>query len=204
MNKLLFLSLFLLAFGFIFKAPFSTVSYGPGVIAPENPIQSSTNADPFTYNKVKLYPQASFEVEAKVLAKENYSSDTESVVSPVDLALGWGRMSDESILDEISISQRRRFYYWHVDQFPIPRKEIEQHSANMHLIPANDDIAAEINRVQAGELVHFKGYLVNAKRDNGWHWNSSLTRNDTGSGACELVWVDEFEIIHRSEVASYE
>jgi len=204
MNKLFFLSLFLLATGFILKAPFSTVSYGPGVIAPDNPIQSSTNVAPFAYNKVKLHPQASFEVEAKVLAKENYSSDKESMVSPVDLALGWGRMSDESILKDIRISQRRRYYSWHVDKFPIPRKEIERHSANMHLIPADDHIAAIINRVQAGELVRFKGYLVNAKRNNGWRWNSSLTRNDTGGGACELVWVEEFEIIHHSEIDFYE
>ena len=39
--------------------------------------------------------------------------DRESDLAPVDLALGWGRMSDEAILKDIQISQSGRFYFWH-------------------------------------------------------------------------------------------
>ncbi len=204
MNKLLLLSIFLIVAGIIAKDPFSSVTYGPGVIAPDNPTQNSTSEDSFVYNNILIKPQASFEIEAKVLSRKNYSSDPESIASPVDLALGWGRMSDESILENISISQSRRFFYWRVENFPIPRDEIEQHSANMHLIPANDEIAEQIDKVQPGELVRFNGFLVNLERDNGWYWKSSLTRKDTGKGACELVWVEEFEIVHNSDVEFYE
>ena len=201
MNKLLFISAVLIIAGIVVKEPFSNVSYGPGVIAPDAPLQSNTDAEAFFYDDIHVKPQASFEIEAKVLARKNYSSDTESIASPIDLALGWGSMSDESVLETISISQRNRFYYWRVDKFPIPRKEIEQHSANMHLIPANDEIAKQIEQVHTGELVRFNGFLVNLERDNGWHWNSSLTRNDTGGGSCEVVWVEEFEIVPESEIA---
>ncbi|MCW8932716.1 MAG: hypothetical protein OQL19_21075 [Gammaproteobacteria bacterium] len=203
-NKLLFLSIFLIVAGIIAKDPFSSVSYGPGVIAPDPPKQNNTDVGSFFHNDIKVDPKASFEIEAKVLAKKNYSSDPESIASPVDLALGWGRMSDESILEKISISQRKRFYYWRVDEFPIPRSEIERHSANMHLIPANESIERKIEEVEPGALVRFNGYLVNLERDNGWHWNTSLTRNDTGGGACELVWVEEFDVIHQSDVEFYE
>lgn len=200
-NKLLFLSLVLIIIGIIIKDPFvATVSYGPGVIAPDDPKQYSTSEDSFFYNNLEIMPQASFEIEAKVLAKKNYSSDKESIASPVDLALGWGRMSDEAILENIDISQRNRFYFWHVDNFLIPRKEIEQHSANMHMIPANGEIARQLDKVKAGELIRLNGFLVNLKRDNGWYWNSSLSRNDTGGGACEVVWVEDFEIVHKSEI----
>lgn len=198
MNRLLIYSVLLLAGGLFFNPPFSTVSYGPGVIAPDDPEQSAASAETFSYKDLQVEPLADFSVEAKVLARENYSADAESIASPVDLALGWGRMSDEAILEAISISQRNRFYYWQVENFPIPRKEIEQHSANMHMIPANDEVAEQIDQVKAGEMVRFNGFLVNLKRSNGWHWNSSTTRNDTGKGACELVWVEEFEIVHES------
>ena len=201
MNKLLLISAVLIIAGIVVKEPFSNVSYGPGVIAPDAPLQSNTDAEAFFYDDIHVKPQASFEIEAKVLARKNYSSDAESIASPIDLALGWGSMSDESVLETISISQRNRFYYWRVDKFPIPRKEIEQHSANMHLIPANDEIAKQIEQVHTGELVRFNGFLVNLERDNGWHWNSSLTRNDTGGGSCEVVWVEEFEIVPESEIA---
>ena len=59
-----------------------------------------------------------------------------------------------------------------------------------------DEIAEQIDKVQPGELVRFNGLLVNLERENGWHWHSSLTRNDTGAGACELIWVEEFEVVN--------
>jgi hypothetical protein len=32
--------------------------------------------------------------------------------------------------------------------------------------------------------------LVEADGRDGWKWRSSLTRDDTGDGACELMWVE--------------
>lgn len=203
MKKIAVISLLLIIGGMLLNSPFSSVSYGPGVIAPNEPEQSSTSEAPFMVDDIKYLPQARFEIEAKVLSRKDYSFDTESMVSPVDLALGWGKMSDESILEKISISQSNRFYYWRVEQFPIPRKEIEHNSANMHLIPADEYIADQIDKVKQGELVRFNGYLVNLKRNDGWHWNSSLTRKDTGKGACEVIWVEDFEIVHESELEFY-
>ncbi len=29
----------------------------------------------------------------------------------------------------------------------------------------------------------------------GWRWKSSLTRKDTGNGACELVWVKQMKVL---------
>src|SRR6185437_4176759 len=68
---------------------------------------------------------------------ERYRFDAGAALVPEDFALGWGRMSDSAVLQQIDITQSARFYYWSVRQFPIPRREIETHSANMHLIPAD-------------------------------------------------------------------
>ena len=62
-------------------------------------------------------------------------------------------------------------------------------SANMHLIPADSNVRRQLKHVRAGNVVHLRGYLVNARRADGFTWNSSLTRNDTGAGACELFYV---------------
>jgi len=102
-------------------------------------------------------------------------------------------MSDSAVLAKITISQSNRFYYWHVDQFPIPRREIETSSANMHMIPADDSVLRSLRRVRQGQLVHLKGFLVDATRPNGWYWHTSMTRDDTGDGACELVYVESVE-----------
>ncbi len=65
----------------------------------------------------------------------------------------------------------------------------------MHLISASRDIRKRLSRVRKGDVVRIKGYLVKVDAGDNWHWQSSLTRKDTGEGACELVWVEEFEIL---------
>lgn len=105
-------------------------------------------------------------------------------------------MSDERVLENIEISQSGRFYRWQVDAFPIPRREIETHSANMHLIPASDAVKSVLDKIRKGDIIEISGSLVNVMSNNdGWHWKSSQTRTDTGRGACELIWVESADIV---------
>jgi len=165
------------------------VIHGNGIIASQQPVQNSTNSSNFKLNGYTITPLESFEIEARVLSTEHYSFDREADLAPVDLALGWGKMSDEAILKDIKISQSNRFYYWHVNEFPIPRREIETNSANMHMIPADSIIEKVLEGIKAGQRVKLSGYLVQADSSDGWHWKSSLSREDTGNGSCELVYV---------------
>ena len=50
-------------------------------------------------------------------------------------------------------------------------------------------MAAALARVEAGQRVRIDGWLIRIDAADGrWHWRSSLTREDTGDGACELVY----------------
>jgi hypothetical protein len=162
-----------------------------GVLAPDAPTQIDL-ADGATLQRgdTTLVTRARFELTARVLSRENYPFDAGASLAPVDLALGWGRMSDSQVLAQVDISQENRFYHWHVDHFPIPRREIETSSANMHMIPADPLVRRELDKVRPGEVIHLEGFLVDASRPGGWYWHTSMTREDTGNGACELVYVE--------------
>ena len=167
---------------------------GPGVLAPEIPTQIDLDqGTTLQRGDITLVTRARFVLTARVLSREDYHIDAGARLAPVDLAMGWGRMSDSSVLASIQISQGNRFYHWHVDSFPIPRREIETSSANMHMIPADPAVLAELEHVRAGEVVHLEGFLVDASRPDGWRWRTSMTRDDTGNGACELVYVESIE-----------
>jgi hypothetical protein len=170
------------------------VTHGVGAVAKNQPINGEANQASFNVKGYSITPLETFDIEARVLSAEHYSFGREADLSPVDLALGWGKMSDEAILKDIKITQSNRFYFWHVDQFPIPRREIETQSANMHMIPADDAIASKLKSVKTGQVVKIKGFLVRADASDGWHWKSSLTREDTGNGACEVVFVKEITV----------
>ena len=172
------------------------VHRAPGVMVPDAPEQHEVTAPAPTFTKsgASIAAQATFDIHARVLSRENYWMDGGAKLVPVDLALGWGRMSDSAVLEKLSISQFGRFYFWSASELPIPENEISQSSANKHLIPATSSVERAIKRVRSGDLVHFTGYLVNVQMPGGGTWNSSLTRTDVGAGACEVVWVEEFEI----------
>lgn len=172
------------------------VARAAGVIAPEDPVQVDFDSaqPPIAFKDATLRPLARFSLTARVLSRDDYHFDAESDLSPTDLALGWGRMSDGSVLRNIDISQGGRFYYWQTNAFPIPRREIETHSANMHMIPADATVVYQLKRVRVGDVVSLDGMLVEADKPNGWKWRSSMTRDDTGNGACELVYVRSLSI----------
>lgn len=195
--KSIFFILLGIGAGWHFYSRVDQVVLGPGVMVEEAPYQaSSVSPQSHRIDDYVITEFADFSIRAKVLSKENYYLDREADLAPVDLALGWGNMSDESILDSIEISQSGRFYYWQVKSFPIPRREIESSSANMHLIPADEDVASEIKKIRNGDIIELSGSLVNVNStSDDWRWQSSQTRNDTGNGACELIWVDSLQII---------
>lgn len=168
---------------------------GPGQVAPDDPRQTEPGRRIVLEKKgYALEPLARFAIEARVLGKEIYRADREADLAPVDLALGWGPMSDSAVLDKIGISQGNRFYYWTVREFPIPERDIVEHSANMHLIPADAAVEKRLREVRPGQVVDLSGYLVEASSKDGWRWRSSLTRSDTGFGSCELVWVESVSV----------
>lgn len=174
----------------------SSVSYGPGILAPDEPVQVKLKGEPgFKHEEYMITPLASFEIRARVLSKSNYRFDRGADVSPVDLALGWREMSDESILQHFDISQSGRWYTWRTDTLPIPRRAIQTNSANMHLIPGDHEIESTLDDVREGHLIELRGQLVQVVADDGWQWRSSLKRTDTGAGACELIFVESIEIV---------
>ncbi|MGA8882084.1 MAG: hypothetical protein WB445_00450 [Acinetobacter sp.] len=145
------------------------------------------------YTLTSLAPYAG---EFRVLSKENYSFGREAGLSPVDFALGWGKMADPQVYQQLSITQSSRWYYWRYENAPpIPVDEIQTHSANTHLIPATKAVAQQLNDIDQDDLIYLTGQLVEAKSQDGWTWRSSLSREDTGNGACELMLVENVRVI---------
>lgn len=166
----------------------------PGVLAPAEPVQGPpASADPWTFRDHQLFSLATFDLQARVLARERYRFDRAAELSPVDFAMGWGPMSDSSVLDALKVWQDGRWYYWSTRSFPIPAGEISSHSANMHMIPSTDLVQRQLLRVRVGQVVHLRGQLIRAEGRDRWRWASSLSRADSGDGACEVIWVESVE-----------
>jgi hypothetical protein len=168
------------------------IEHAPGVLVPEQPVQHNLDGDTVIgMDEFLLKARARFQIRARVLSRENYGWGTEAQLSPVDLALGWGVMSDQAVLDQIDIEQRSRWYFTRYElPAPISDQAIIVNSSNMHMIPADKNIGKGLKKVRKGDIVQLKGYLVDVDSDSGWHWSTSLSREDTGKGACEIVYLE--------------
>lgn len=170
----------------------------PGVLAPLEPLQAEPQPpSPWRFREHRITPLARFELRARVLGTERYRFDRAAELSPVDFALGWGPMSDSRNLTAITIRQQDRWYFWSAGHLPIPAGEIISHSANMHMIPADDAVKRRLLSVKTGQVVELRGQLIRADGEDGWHWVSSLTRTDTGDGSCEVIWVESATVTDR-------
>jgi hypothetical protein len=164
-----------------------------GILAPTDPQQ----ADPASHETTRvgrwtLTPRASYQVTARILSVERYRFDSLAALIPEDFALGWGPMSDNAVLRAIDISQSNRFYYWRLkDSGLLPKDLIIAHSANTHVIPANLSVARQLSKLRSGQVVSFRGTLVDGRRDDGAWIKTSLVRTDTGAGACEVLLVED-------------
>lgn len=136
-----------------------------------------------------------FSLHARVLSKRLYFGDERADIAPVDLAVGWGKLADPAILKYIQFRQNNRFLYWHVDEFPIPRKELESSATNIHMIPANGNIEKQAKSIKRGQVISLRGFLVDAKAGDNAVWPTSRSREDSGEGACEILYVNEI-VVH--------
>jgi len=176
------------------------IVHPPGVLVSQIPRQQPAGqATPFLLEDYRLTPRAVFELRARVLSREDYRWDAGADLAPLDLALGWGAMSDQAVLDRIEISQGARWYHTRYDYpAPLADRDIIRQSANMHMVPANRTILARLREVRRGDVLWLRGYLVDADHESGFRWRTSLSREDTGGGACELFYVELITIEPRT------
>lgn len=169
----------------------------PGVLVAAEPRQREpADAAPIVRDAFTLQPLADFAFEARVLLVSRYRFDEEAALAPYDLGIGWGRMSDSAVIEQLGLAQSARFLTWRWrDAPPIPADEITRSAANVHVIPANAVVARQVAALRSGQRVRASGVLVEAARPDGWRWRSSLSREDGGQGACELMYLAEITVL---------
>jgi hypothetical protein len=187
-KKFLLLAVVVVATGMYFREP---AAHWRGMPATKDPLQTSKDLPrPFLHGGYTVTPLARYTITAVVLSRERYRNDRDADLAPVDLALGWGPMSIAAVINDLKISQGGRWYeYSYSNEPPLDPDQMATHSANTHCLPDDDGVRSDLLAVKRHELVTLEGYLVEVTGDGGYTWRSSLTREDTGAHACEVMWV---------------
>ena len=145
-----------------------------------------------------LTPLAEYKLSGKVVSKKSYSDDWDGEISPIDLAIVWGELAEPECGRYITFWHSPRWYHYQwKDGSPVDASYIVTHSSNNHIIPANENICRAIKTIKKKDGIVLEGFLVNLKgsyKGRTVAWSTSLSRNDTGSGSCELFYVNKVRI----------
>lgn len=139
-----------------------------------------------------------YHIAARVVCKAEFSSGWAGQTAPFDLTLVWGDLAQDRLRKHIAYTHLGRWYHYHYKAgCPVSSDYIIAHSANCHIIPANDYIRGAVKRIRVGDRIALDGFLVRlegAVKGERCRWYSSITRTDSGDGSCELIYVSRVQI----------
>lgn len=180
-------------------------------ISLDPPIQTETFREPFTITTNKqsyqITPKFDYELTGVVVTYSNADGFTniwhhdiwKDFINVRDLCVIWNPNVSSGVYKDISFSSDSWTCWaaWKdrstTDTFKFTAL------SNNHLLTENNQIKAALLKAEIGDVVHFKGVLAHYKNEeSGAERGTSIKRNDTGNGACETVYVDDFNVIKKA------
>jgi hypothetical protein len=174
----------------------------------KEPEQIAITESPLTLNKdgetYEVAEVASYDLSGLVVSlhhstwMDNSHKDWKDYLNVADLCVVYG--------DNITTDSYRKVSYSHGDwtcYYSYSGNEgadfKNHYFSNNHILVDNASLEKEILSVRKGDQIHLTGFLVNYRNpSNNFSRKTSLTRDDTGDGACEIIYVKEFQNLNRA------
>lgn len=178
------------------------------LITLEPPLQSKTTRAPFNImtnqQNYTLTPQFNYDLTGVVISYSNADGFTniwhhdlwKDFINIRDLCVIWNPNVRSGVYQKMifdSDSWTCWVTYNRGDAFNMTAL------SNNHLLTDNPQIKSALLKAEIGDVVHFKGVLTTYKNNGtGGSRGTSIRRDDTGQGACETVYIDQFDIVKKA------
>ena len=179
------------------------------------PIQTETVKPPFKADKggiiYDITPLFNYELYGLVVSEHNskgwfdyYHEEWKDFINLKDVCIVWGDNIETEVYQELKF--RNGSFTCYIDSKPsadktaVFQKFNNSALSNNHLLSENDIINQEIIKAVKGDQIYLKGYLVQYSQQDGFKRGSSVSRTDTGDGACETIYITDFKIIKEANV----
>lgn len=177
------------------------------------PLQINTNTEPFTkifYEQIyQIYPLQKYEIQGLIVSSSdhdenwlNFNFERDPAMLR-DLCIVWGGNLVNNNYQNYEFWSNSTVC-WYRNKPNIATPLINEAYSNNHLVPANDYIHDRIKDAEIGDQIYIKGYLVDYRKTKGNFLRTSTSRHDKGlagnrkgSGACEIIYVEEFIILQK-------
>ncbi len=146
--------------------------------------------------------KAHYSISGRVVDIQTYGDYKDfNVMAPVDFGMVWGPFAKDEYQKRVTWSSYgTRFLSFYTSDSRWTGEiggmsAVQSMFSNNHLIPADDAIKKQIDAIKKNQYVKLEGYLVTVYASSPTityaPWESSLTRLDSGDGACEIMYVEK-------------
>lgn len=153
------------------------------------------------HGSVIITPVATYRIAGQVMSKRKYTNGWGAEIAPFDLALVWGMLTYPHVQKQLAIkhdSTRMAYFRMKGADPPVEIEYAASHGSNNHIIPATANIHEAVDRrIKIHDRIVLHGFLVNAEGQSGGQpisMQTSLSRTDTGRGACEIIYVTRLQV----------
>lgn len=168
------------------------------------PRQRATTAPPFAIDyagvRYAVEPQFEYELHGMVVSYRQHDGNSRmhraanDHLNVADLCVVWGTTAASPYLSDIEFWNGIFTCNFQTSSQTAWESIRPAQIANNHLISADDLIRDRVADVKIGDQIRVRGWLASYGSD-GNKRGTSTTRQDTGDGACETIYVEDFEIV---------
>ncbi|CAN5222808.1 hypothetical protein BH10PSE17_BH10PSE17_28350 [soil metagenome] len=177
------------------------------------PDQTQTRLAPFSTEvggiQYQIKPVFDYAIEGLVVSEHDSGgffdiihADWNDNLNVVDLCVVWGANASDGAYEKMEFSSGQFVCYFNTHDRQAAQPQYFRALSNNHLLTDDPVIARRLRNVRIGDQISLRGQLVEYSHDHGFafHRGTSTTRDDTGDGACETIFVRQFSVLRKGPV----
>ena len=176
----------------------------------EEPAQGRTDQRPFDTRvngiDYRVQPRHSYDLHGLVVSLHDSEAwwdyahrEWSDYLNVADLCVVWGNNISRDAYRRVGYDHNQWECFWSTRSNEAAQLFDGAAISNNHLITDDPQFARLMRKVRVGDQVHVRGYLADyTTYKDGTATGTrttSVVRTDQGNGACEVLWVTEFEIL---------
>jgi hypothetical protein len=136
--------------------------------------------------------------DSDALGDVYHRKDWKDFINIRDLCVVWGENAASGVMREIDVHNTTWTCWVAWRDAEIGSRFAMNALSNNHVLSDRPEIQEAIRSAEVGDQIVFEGMLAHYSHAGGFERGTSTTRTDTGNGACETVYVTDFQILRHS------
>jgi hypothetical protein len=181
----------------------------------QEPLQTPTQTAPFKTEvggvEYGIKPVFDYDIAGLIVSRHDSATWWDYIhaashdhINVADLCLVWGANAADGAYLDMSFSSGQFVCYFQAHSADSAQPQYFRALSNNHLLAADPALAKRIAGLHVGDQVRLRGHLVEYTHHQGFefHRGTSVTRDDTGNGACETIFVRELSVLRTASPLS--